>query len=125
MIKAIIRWLFRKEVEKYIAEATALLDAAAKHGKREYVSYARFNLDSPAFLYAMQPFFNSTAVISWLKDRQEKVYEIIKMGEQANLQNFIGRALAIDAIFKDLEDFQAKYQTMLDDEAEKKAAANA
>jgi len=120
MIQAIIRFFFRKEVESYLKKVDSLVSDAEKSCKREYIQFERFDMKSGAFLHAMQPVFTSRAVISWLKTRQDEIYRLIKMGEVTGLQNYIGRALAIDAALKDLEDFESAYKDMLDEESAKK-----
>lgn len=120
MIRAIIRFFFAREIAAYVAEARKILDDTKAQAKREYITFERYEVGSPAFLHALQPVYGNKAVISWLKDRQEKIYQVIKLGDAAALQNFVGRALAIDAMFKDLEDFEAAYKQMLEDAAEAK-----
>jgi hypothetical protein len=46
------------------------------------------------------------------------------MGDVANVQNYVGRALAIDAMLKDLENFEHAYTELLSDVEDRKNGAN-
>ena len=126
MIKRLIKWLFSKEFDaaraESLSEARALIESAKQTGRKVYVKYDVMDLDGPRFLHGIQPVLKCDAFIAWMQNRKETLDHEIKYGNQALLQNNLGRAIAIDAILRDIEVFTARYDEMLNERAELTAA---
>lgn len=121
MIKIFIQWLFAREFAQARAEilapAQALLADAKKLPRKEYIKYDRMDLDGGEFLFGIQTVVDHRCTIAWLNARRDQYTELVKYGTPANRDNNLGRVMAMDELFKDLEIFKAKYLQALEEAA--------
>lgn len=112
MIRAILRWLFKKEY----AEAKALIESAKALPVR-YVKYETYGIDTIQFLDPMQEIIKSTQFKFWLFERKAEYDKLIKYGTVANREMNIGRSMAIDELLADCVSFDTKYREILAEQA--------
>lgn len=110
MIKAILRWIFRKECSE-ILELLAL----AKEAKNvKYVSYQIFDTMSETFLEPIQDIIKSKQFMFWMLERRRQADNAIKYEGIQNRELNMGRSMGIDEIFNDAVMFKKRYEEGLE-----------
>lgn len=119
MIKKFIRWLFAKEFDavrsEFVKDARELLEEAKKTSKRQFIRYDRFDLLGENFLLHINPIVKNKYLLCWLNERKYEYERLIKYGSVENRDMNIGRAMAMDELFKDLEDFELRHAKLLEE----------
>jgi hypothetical protein len=105
MIKALLKWLFKKEY----AEALNLIRQAKNASFNRYIKIDPFDMKDEGFIIPILQIVNTKEFIFWLVERKGQYENLIKYGTPANRENNIGRAMAIDELLGDCENFKVRH----------------
>lgn len=123
MIKAILNWFFRKEIEAIKAETSAngraLIEKIKRESKRIYVSYEHIPEDAELFLYGIQPLFNNRYFISWLNRHRNECIDLTKkncvIANDKGVMEAAAQLAIVDLILDDVREFEQRYRIMLEE----------